>query len=72
MKTQHAFPHPMGNGHTEGMTLHDWYVGQALIGMLSNTDMTRNAYEMSKDDMSATMVRAAREVADEAIKQRNA
>lgn len=34
-KGGYAFPHPMGNGHREGMTLRDWIAGKVLQAHLS-------------------------------------
>lgn len=40
-----AFPLVTSNGmiHGTGMTLRDWFAGQALMGMLANTSMPVSA-----------------------------
>lgn len=52
-----AFP-VSNNPHRMGMSLHDYYVGQAIMGFA-----TRGAYA----DNPVLMVRAARELADAVI-----
>ena len=59
-----AFPHigPSGVMLCHGMSLHDWYVGQAICGLL--------AYPKNGDASFSELVDKARIVADHAIRQR--
>lgn len=41
-----AFPAPPSNGAQLGMTLRDWFAGQAMNGMLSNRTFSREADKM--------------------------
>lgn len=62
---QHA-PGEVGNqvaimGQSSGMTLHDWYVGQALVGVLANSS-GHYARDVADARMYADLVMKAREV----------
>lgn len=34
-----AFPHPSGAQGCDGMTLRDWFAGQALAGLMANPSL---------------------------------
>lgn len=58
MKT-YAFPNEMG----EGMTLRDWFAGQALMGLYSDS----HTFDMGMEEIAVT----AYTMADTMIKARN-
>jgi len=44
MSNQHAFPHQLDEGSPRnGMTLRDYFAGQALAGMMANPDIVQAA-----------------------------
>lgn len=45
----YAFPHSTGEAAAKGMTLRDWFAGQALIGFTSNQAMTREMNNTAKE-----------------------
>ncbi|WP_226018457.1 hypothetical protein [Novosphingobium sp. FKTRR1] len=38
-----AFPHPSGAQDCDGMTLRDWFAGQALAGIMAKNGPTEDA-----------------------------
>jgi len=49
--TKHAFPtYPT---HTPGMTLRDWFAGQALAGIMAQGSGTSNAVEWAPEEAYA-------------------
>lgn len=64
-----AFPMPGATGQTRGMTLRDWFAGQALAGSLAcGTDKTYSG--MRADDARAALAAGAYLVADAMLKER--
>ena len=66
----------MGAGYPEGFTIRDWYAGQALAGMLSNSIVYETAQALSENDSEAgntsSIVAAALIIGNLAVKLRDA
>lgn len=52
-----AFPFQFGMGHSEGMTLREWFAGQALPGLLAGQYRNRSDYNLN--DLPAEAYRIA-------------
>ena len=63
-----AFPTNIG----EGMTLRDYFAGQALVGMLSNFNMVEAIVELntSEGDIGKITAKAVYDVADSMLERR--
>lgn len=74
-----AFPISDASGPIQhGLTIRDWFAGQALAGItssLAGEEMMRAIVRLSREqddgDVGATVVRSAFEYADSMIKQRD-
>ena len=65
-----AFPVPTGSGFVEGMTLRDYFAGQALIGYMLDCSA---AYSSDQRDEAASIPEYAREayrIADAMLAER--
>ena len=60
-----AFPHMMADGHRDyasGMSLRDWFAGQALAGLLAQTPTAESAAMFARESyVCADAMLAARE-----------
>lgn len=59
----HAFPHDGGAGN-EGMTLRDWFAGQALAGMMADPNVRVDA------ETNRVIARQSYDLADAMIEAR--
>jgi hypothetical protein len=69
-----AFPWGEHGARLGGMTLRDWFAGQAISGMFTNEMVLRNVRNKSQKkgiDFSAEVAFQAYTLADEMIKERN-
>lgn len=60
-------------GSGEGMTLRDYYLGQAMIGILACPDMDRIEKELHRSNFSAwadAVAKSAGEYADAAVREK--
>lgn len=72
-----AFPMPASDGFHEqqsGMSLRDWFAGQAMRGCLANPDISKSAArcKVTTAEFRADISRAAYLMADEMIAAREA
>jgi len=54
-----AFPLPMGSETTEGnqgMSLRDWFAGQALVGLIAQCSMPNEVYTRMAYSLADTML----------------
>lgn len=68
------FPGPMGDLHAgePGMTLRDWFAGQALAGLMANGFAMQSAYEenVAPSIFGAELVRLSYQAADTMLAER--
>jgi len=66
-----AFPSPSTENWqgSEGMSLRDWYIGQAMKGLLSNPRITEHLIDLGKERFRAIAV-DAEAYADAALAER--
>lgn len=50
-----AFPSVRSYFDYEGMTLRDWFIGQALAGLLSNPNLESDDYDGYADNLAETI-----------------
>ena len=67
-----AFPYHLNpdGGQIPGMSLRDWFAGQALIGILSNLELTKLALAEGKVKNESAMSEAAYRFADAMLEAR--
>jgi hypothetical protein len=66
----HAFPYEQGTWHKSGMTLRDYFAGQALAGLTASPNCMRQTGQ-SHDDLMYTIASVAYKAADAMLAERN-
>ena len=69
-----AFPFilqgPKIEGDSQGMTLRDWFAGQALIGLLFNAETILKSSKESGNTATQELITASYELSDAMLKER--